>query len=74
MFRNMPHLTSQHGNHVPCGTHVHPGVYPQTSEQKPPNAATDVNSLRAQLQRERVLRENAERELHHLKVCCFDSF
>ncbi|KAK6051505.1 hypothetical protein COOONC_10990 [Cooperia oncophora] len=28
---------------------------------------TDIKSLHAQLQRERMMRENAERELHHLK-------
>ncbi|KAK6015770.1 hypothetical protein OSTOST_18775 [Ostertagia ostertagi] len=43
-----------------------PGVYPQTSQQQPING-TDMKSLHDQLQRERLLRESAERELHHLK-------
>nr|CDJ97646.1 unnamed protein product [Haemonchus contortus] len=65
MFPNMNH-PSQHGHHVPCGPFVHPGVYPQTSQQQPVSG-TDMKSLHVQLQRERALRENAERELHQLK-------
>ncbi|PIO60411.1 hypothetical protein TELCIR_18091 [Teladorsagia circumcincta] len=71
MFPNM-NQTPQYGQHMPCGSFVHPGVYPQTSQQQQqqhqqPRNGTDAKSLHAQLQTERLLRESAERELHHLK-------